>query len=118
MVKFESTSFGEIIIDGKSYGDVLVIGGKVIPRRRTFLKRVYGTSHVIGKEEAEELLKGNPEVVIVGTGQSGLLEVSKEIRREIGQKAKLTILRTPEAIREFNQISHDKKVNALIHTTC
>ena len=119
MVKFDSTSFGSVTIDGKRYSDVLVIEGKVMPRKRDLLRKVFGTSHKISEDEAGQLLKGAPQVVIIGSGQSGVLEVDESIRKELSQKAELIILQTPGAIKKFNELAClGKKVNALIHTTC
>jgi hypothetical protein len=63
-------------------------------------------------------LEGNPAVVIIGNGQSGVLRVDSETKKAIEAKARLLVLRTPEAIEKFNELSKEKRVNALVHTTC
>jgi len=119
MIKFDSTNFGEVIINGISYGDVLIAGGRVTPRDRNLLRNVLGTSHAIGEWEVEKLLRGNPQAIIIGTGQSGLLRVSNKVRERVEKAGiELIALETPEAIEEFNRLSKTKRVNALIHTTC
>ena len=115
-----STKFGEIAIDGKKYGQVLIIGGAVFERDEEKLRELFSTTHQIGDWEIEQLLKGNPEVVIVGTGQSGVLQVEEmflEQMRRAGIKVVAAI--TPEAIKVYNEkAKQGKKINALIHTTC
>lgn len=119
MVKFDSTSFGEVTIDGVSYGDVLVVGDRILPRNKGTLRRVFGTSHAVSDEEVKKLLEGDPDVVIIGTGQSGVLRVEKAVEEKIKTAGvELIVLETPQAIRKFNEISRNRKINALIHTTC
>lgn len=120
MVHFDSTSFGQVIIDGKKYSDVLIIGDKIEERERERLEQIFGTSHMVAPVEVTKLLQGNPEIVLIGNGQSGALEVSEEVREEIEKSgSKLIILNTPQAIKEYNKFTKEgKKVNALIHTTC
>lgn len=118
LVCIDSTSFGEVVIDGQKYGDVLIVGGDVIPRKRRLLERMFGTSHVLSMEEIQRLLSNSPEVVVIGTGQSGVLKVKEEQRKLLSSKAQLVELDTPQAIDEYNRLSKDKRVNALIHTTC
>lgn len=118
MVKFDSTSFGSVTIDGKKYEDVLVVENEVTPRDKDKLRTLYGTSHVVRKEEAAELLKGDPDVVIIGTGQYGALSVDDKVAQLLRSSAELIITVTPQAIEEYNRLSATKKVNALIHTTC
>ena len=119
IIQFESTSFGKVVIDGKTYGDVLIANNEVVPRNRGLLRKVFGTSHKINEEEVERLLEGDVEVIIIGTGQSGVLSVDSRIREKINSAdVELIEAKTPEAIKLFNSLTGEKKVNALIHTTC
>lgn len=119
MVHFDSTVFGRVTINGKKYGDVLIVDDKVVPRDKDNLRKVFGTSHEVSKEEVRLLLKDCPQVVIIGTGQSGVLLVSDKVREKIENAgAELIVLKTPEAIKRFNELYETKIVNALVHTTC
>ena len=108
------------MIDNKTYKDVLVIGDKIIDRE----KMIPGgfdihSHHTIYERELDKLLEGKPEVIIIGTGQSSVLEVPIEIDKQIRQrKIELIVLNTSKAIEKYNEISKLKRVNALIHTTC
>lgn len=119
-VKFDSTKFGSVTVNGKEYKDVLVIGGEVIPRDLDMLHDRYGTGHVTAPEEVDRLLEEKPDYLVVGTGQSGVLKVTgdlKEAAREAGTK--LITARTPQAIGKFNElVEKGEEVNALVHVTC
>jgi len=108
------------MIDGNTYKDVLVIGNKIIEREKIIPKWFESRSHhTIYKHELEKLLEGKPEVIIIGDGQSNVLEVPLEIDKQIRQKKiELIVLNTSKAIEKYNEISKLKRVNALIHTTC
>lgn len=108
------------MIDGKKYSQVLIVGGSVVERDYEKLKELFGTSHKIGDWETETLLKENPEIVVVGTGQDGKLEVDKNFLERVKEKGVEIIAQiTPEAIKIYNEKAQaGKRVNALIHTTC
>ena len=66
-MKIDSTMFGAITIDGKTYQhDVVVrLSGEVVKRKKKLSKKLYGTSHVLSKDEAKFLFeKGSDQVVI------------------------------------------------------
>lgn len=119
-VSFDSSSFGEVVINGRSYGDVLVVGNQVEERNDPRLERELGSDHLVGDWEVKELLSNDPEVVIIGSGVSGVLRVQPQIREQFKKvKVELVVLTTPQAIEEYNSlVSMGKKVNALIHSTC
>ncbi|MBN2542054.1 hypothetical protein JXI42_04240 [bacterium] len=117
MIKFDSTQFGSVTIDGKKYSDVIVAEDEVVARKKHVLKKMYGTSHKISKNEVDKLTADNPEYIVIGTGQEGGMEIDKNTRKKIEEKAMLIILHTPEAIAKYNELVESHKVNALIHTT-
>jgi hypothetical protein len=120
MPHIDSTKFGEITIDGKKYHQVLIIGNLVVERDYKKLEELFGTSHQIGEWEVEDLLKENPEIIIVGTGQDGAMEVDRDFSEKVkNENIGLITAITPEALKIYNEkISAGKRVNALIHTTC
>lgn len=120
MPYINSTKFGEIIIDNKSYHQVLIINDLVIERDYERLKKLFDTSHKIGDWETAELIKRKPDIIIIGTGQDGLLEVEDDFLNKMQkQNIKVISTKTPEAIKIFNEhLKAGKRINALIHTTC
>lgn len=115
MVKIDSTKFGSITIDGRIYdrGDNYIIfwDGEITGLHTA-------ERHMFGKPELEIILKKNPEMIVVGTGVSGLLRVSEEVRSLCRQKGvELVEMISREAIIKFNE-NLDKRVVAFIHVTC
>ncbi|OIO47514.1 MAG: hypothetical protein COY09_01725 [Candidatus Portnoybacteria bacterium CG_4_10_14_0_2_um_filter_39_11] len=120
MPKIDSTKFGEIVIAGKKYGQVLIIGDKIVERDYDKLKKLFGTAHKIADWEIEQLLSNNPEAIVIGTGQDGLLEVDEEFKRQMaGRGIELIVGKTFEALEVYNEkIKAGQRANALMHTTC
>jgi len=122
MPHIESTQFGEVVIDGTTYHQVLIIGDRIEERDTEKLKKLFDTSHKIGDWEIEKLISNNPEIIIVGTGQDGAMaspRLSDFQNRDGGKEIELIAEPTPNAIAVYNdQVKLGKRVNALIHTTC
>jgi len=120
MPHINSFKFGEITVDGKKYHQVLIIGNTVVERDYEKLKELFNTSHKIGDWEEEGLIKENPEKIFIGTGTEGMLEVSGEFKEKIKNTGiELIVGVTPKIIDLFNkELKTDKRINALIHTTC
>ena len=113
------TKFGEVTIQGKTYDrDALIlVDGKVKKRKRDIARDTYGDAHIVGPEELEQVCKGGPEMLFVGTGQSGRLEINEEARRFLSLRAiDLVALPTPQLAAAYNK-SRQRKA-ALIHVTC
>jgi hypothetical protein len=115
----DGSEFGKITIDGTTYEhDVIIrLSGGVEKRRKKLSKRQYGTSHMISKAEAKFVFEKGCDVVIVGSGQQGNVQLSPEAGDYFEKKRCSVILQpTPEAIRTFNR-SKAHKIG-LIHVTC
>jgi hypothetical protein len=119
MAKIEGFKFGSIVIGGKKYGrDVLLVpDGTVKQRKGGFWK--FG-SHVIKKAEIEELVKGGPEVIVVGRGTSSRVKLAPDAELPAKEaKVELVMLSSVEAIERFNRLAGEgKRISALIHITC
>jgi hypothetical protein len=78
---------------------------------------VCGTSHVISLDEAKHVYQKGAEWLIVGTGQSGLTELSEEAASYFRRKGcRVELLPTPEAIDAWNKAKGT--VIGLFHVTC
>jgi hypothetical protein len=115
MVVINSTKFGSITIDGKIYNEednyIVSWDGKIIGLHTA-------ERHAFGRSELEMILKKNPEMVIVGTGDSDLLRVSEEVRSLCRREGvELLEMISRKAIVKFNE-NLDKRVVAFIHVTC
>ncbi len=119
MPRIESLKFGSIVVGAKRYShDVLIFPDGNLKRRRGGFWR-FG-SHDIRKGEIDELVRANPEVIVVGTGTSARAKLPFEVgRRAAEAKVELIALPSEEAAGKFNHlVDEGKRVAALIHITC
>ena len=117
--KIEHNKFGSITVGGVKYeNDILIrLDGEVIKRKKKLSKEVYGTSHKLSLAEAEFVYETGVEKLIIGSGQSGMLELSKEAGEFFKHKqCKITLRATPEAIEAWNKSTG--KTIGLFHITC
>lgn len=114
--------FGSITIDGKTYNHDLELRwtGEVLSWWRK-------ESHVIDAEAVGRAVEQGPEIIIIGTGESGMARVAEEAQEFIkGKGIKLIIDKTEEATKTFNIINEEseeeegvrRKVIGLFHLTC
>ncbi len=118
-MRIDDTRFGEITIDGKTYDhDVIVrLSGKIAKRKKKLSKQLYGTSHIISKDEAEFVFEKGCRKLVLGSGQMGNVRLSPEAEAFFEKKhCKVVIRATPKAIQAFNK-AHGKKIG-LFHVTC
>ena len=86
-------------------------------RKKKLSKRLYGTSHVLSKDEAKFIFEKGCEQVIVCSGQMGNVHLSPQADAYFAKKScKVLLKRTPAAIRAFNK-SRAKKIG-IFHVTC
>ena len=116
MVRIDGTSFGEVLIDGKTYYSDMIVwwDGKLEHR---------AVSHELDMSEFVKLLRRRPEAIVVGTGQSpprgGLNILPEVLQAAEDQKVDIFSEISPKAIQIFNGLVADKKkAVALIHATC
>lgn len=110
----ESYSFGSMVIDGKEYTSDLII---YPDRIQNSWRRIEG--HRLDIEDIKEILEAKPEVLVVGTGASGLMEIPEETEKHIASKGvRLIVQKTEEAYQTFNALSKSKKAIGAFHLTC
>ncbi len=111
----ESYHFGEIVIDGQRYtSDVIVFPDKV---KADWWRK---EGHQLCVEDIKEAFKEKPNVLVVGTGYSGLVKVLPETEKYVKSRGvELIIQRTGEAYKTFNRlVQSGKMVIAAFHLTC
>ena len=113
-MKIKAYSFGRIEIDGKVYqSDVIVYPDKVVSNwwRKT--------GHQLCVEDIKDVLHSKPQVLIVGTGYSGLMKVLPETEEKLRQEGiKLIVQQTKEACKTFNELVETTFAVAALHLTC
>ena len=113
LMLIERTSFGSITVNGKTFPhDIWLFANGEIKRR--------DRNHRFTLDEFFELLEGDPETVIVGTGQAGCVEVEESVLEEAKKRGiELVNLETPRAISAYNEaVKSGKRVAAAFHVTC
>jgi hypothetical protein len=117
--KINSTIFGSITVKSKTFEHDIIIrmDGQVEKRRKKLSKRFYGTSHKVSLAEAKYIYEKGAKKIIIGTGQTGHVELSKKARKFFEEKdCKAKLLLTPKAIKLWN--GSKGKVIAMFHVTC
>ena len=118
----EDYQFGSITVDGETHNhDVQVFWtGDVFDWWRK-------ESHVVDVEDIIDVVEQNPESIVIGTGQGGMMKVTEAAKKFIeGRGIKLFIDHTEQAIKTFNIRKEDsreengkpEKVIGLFHLTC
>ncbi len=111
----EGYSFGNMQIQGQVYKDDLKIcRGKVIyPWRRK-------SGHNVRVEDVKDILASDPEIIVLGQGQPGLMQCSQELREYLQQEGiELIVVPTSEAIDKFNDLyEQGRNICAGFHLTC
>ena len=118
--KINSTSFGSITINKQVFDhDVIInLAGEVNKRKKKLSKAIYGTSHTISKDEAEYVFEQGAEVIIIGTGQYDVAQLSTEAAKFFNDHSvDVMLLPTKEAVEEWNK-AEGRKVIGLFHVTC
>jgi hypothetical protein len=117
--RIDSTKFGSITNDGsKIEHDVLIgLSGKVKKRKKKLSKAVFGTSHTISLKEAEYIFEKGTKQLIIGSGQYGMVNLSKEASEYFKEKnVRVDLSPTAEAIHQWNRAKGS--TIGLFHVTC
>ena len=114
-MNIDSYAFGSITVNGKMYlNDVIVLPHKVRPE--WWRKK----SHLLAVEDLEEVIKYQPEILVVGRGASGVMNIPEETKKYLKEKnIELIEGYTEVACKRFNElIKQGKKVVGAFHLTC
>ena len=110
----DSYGFGKIVIDGEKYtSDVIVYPDRV---DSSWWRK---NGHRLSIGDLEDVLKEEPQTLIIGTGNMGLMRVSRDVRQFIEDKGiKLIVAKTKAACDEFNRLRETEHVICALHLTC
>jgi len=110
----DSYQFGLIVINGKRYSSDVIISPTRV--RDNWWRKM---GHQLRLEDITEVIAEKPEVLIVGTGASGLMAVLPEVEQAAeAQGIKLIAEPTDKACHRYNQLCHSPQVVAALHITC
>jgi hypothetical protein len=113
-LRIDSFTFGNITIEGKTYtSDVIVYPDRV---ETSWLRE---EEHRPQIREFFDIVKSEPEILIIGTGYAGVLSVPDQIRNYLTSKGiEVRVEKTKHAIEMFNELRNKEKVVAVLHITC
>jgi hypothetical protein len=76
--------------------------------------------HRVDVGDVTDILAASPEVLVVGMGYAGFMEVANSLRSALkSQNIQLIAKKTDEAVKTFNQLhSQGKRVAGAFHLTC
>jgi hypothetical protein len=110
----DSYEFGSIVIDGRTYRtDLLIWPGQI----KTDWWRSEG--HLLQLPDLDEALAAGPQVLVVGTGESGNMAIDPELAVFLKDKGIELVARpTREAARYINELTDQRRLAAALHLTC
>jgi hypothetical protein len=106
--------FGEISIDGRTYHhDVIIYKDRVDDAWR----RMEG--HKLSLGDIAKILEKKPEILVIGTGADGVMNVPADVIASIEAKGiRVIAKKTGDACEDYNQLAPSKNVIAALHLTC
>lgn len=110
----ESYTFGRMEVNGHTYtSDLILYPDKV---QDSWWRE---TGHRLSLKDIKDVLKEEPEVIIIGTGFTGLMKVEEEVKQYAQDNGiVLVIKKTKKAVQNFNEIAAKKKTVGAFHLTC
>ena len=114
MNTINSYRFGDIVIEGKQYSvDVIIFPDRV---QSNWWRK---TGHELCLEDITGVLAEKPDVLVVGTGESGMMKVLPEVEKTAEAQGITLIAESTEiACKTYNRLSGSQQVIAALHITC
>ncbi|MDY6857373.1 MAG: MTH938/NDUFAF3 family protein [Thermodesulfobacteriota bacterium] len=114
-MKIDAFSFGSLVIEGKRYTSDLVI----YTDRRIVDSWYRKSGHILLKEDIDQLIASDPEVIIAGTGIDGRMIPERKLEESL-VKSGIGFYFAPnkKAVDLFNELSLKKRTGACFHLTC
>jgi hypothetical protein len=113
-MKIEAYEFGKLVYGGKTYtADLIIYPDRV----DSSWWRLEG--HLLQMEDLKDILREEPGILIIGTGDMGIMRVPKELRKQLeDENIELYVEKTGKAVEVFNSADKSKKVIGAFHLTC
>ena len=106
--------FGLIVIEGQTFkNDVLIWPGRV---KSDWWRQ---EAHLLQLDDVAEALAANPQVLVVGQGEPGKMQVDPALAAYLQERGvELMAHPTREACRVINDLSGKRRLAAALHLTC
>ena|GEM_PF-1492486 len=110
-LKIDKFAFGSITINGKEYNKDVFVTNEFVEEKEN--------SHIVTKDDIDKALLNEPNLLIIGRGTSGNVEIPEEIRGILAKNnVKLIEGKTPIVIKDFNKLKGKNKIVGIFHLTC
>jgi len=113
-MKIDTFSFGSITIGGRVYTrDVIIYPDRVF---EDWKREEEHRPQII---EFADIVKAEPESLVIGTGYAGVMSVADQVRNFLTSKGiEVHVEKTTRAVDLFNELQGREKVIAALHSTC
>jgi len=106
--------FGLIVIAGQTFrNDILIWPGRI---KGDWWRK---EAHLLQLDDVPEVLAANPQVLVVGQGEPGKMQVDPALAAYLQDRGvELMVLPTREACRVINDLCGVRRLAAALHLTC
>jgi hypothetical protein len=114
-MRIDSYDFGKIVINGKMFtSDVIVFPDHI--EDNWWRDR----GHSLSRNDIDSILRAKPEILVIGTGKYGVMEVPENVKNIAESRGiKLIVYPTEDACEHYNELlSKGKFVICAMHLTC
>jgi hypothetical protein len=110
----ESYSFGRMEVDGRTYTrDLILYPGRI---QDSWWRR---EGHNLVPDDIPEVIAEKPDVLVVGTGASGVMEVPESTRQALLEQGIETVAApTDRAVKYYQRLQEKKRTVGAFHLTC
>jgi hypothetical protein len=110
----ESYRFGHMVVDGEEHtNDLILLPDRVVSN----WWRDQG--HRLSIADLDEVFNAQPEVLVVGTGANGVMQVPQETRQAIREAGiELEVAKTGQAWKRYNDLQQERATAGAFHLTC
>jgi len=113
-MQIDRYEFGLIVIEGQTFkNDVLIWPGRV---KSDWWRK---EAHLLQLDDVTEALAANPQVLVVGKGEPGKMQVDPALAAYLQDRGvELMAYPTREACRVINDLRGKRRLAAALHLTC
>jgi len=107
--------FGKIAIENKTYTSDLIISPEQVID--SWWRK---QGHNLDVTDLDDIVKAKPDMLIIGTGYYGRMQVPDETRQYLQEQGiKVRLAKTGDAVAEFNALQKEcARIVAALHLTC
>ncbi len=113
-MKIDSFSFGNISIGGKVFtGDVIIYPDHI---QTPWVRE---EEHRPQISEFSDIVKAEPDVLVIGTGYAGVMSIADQVRNYLTSRGiEVRVEKTRTAVDLYNTLQGKDKIIAALHITC